>query len=37
MREKVMKTDRREKQGGNQETKKGNILWNIFIITVKQK
>jgi len=34
-RAKVMKTDRRKKQAGNQKTKEGNIFWNIFMITVK--
>jgi hypothetical protein len=35
MRVKVMKTDRREKQGGNQETNNGNNFWNTFMITLK--
>ena len=34
-RAKVMKTESREKQGGDQETKKGSIFWNIFMITMK--
>jgi hypothetical protein len=35
MNAKAKKTESREKQGGNQETKKGSSFWNVFMIRVK--